>query len=129
MKLGLAAAGAAVAAVLIPAVPALAAPGGGCANATLNSTFGEVCTFASVSHPFSGWYAGEGARGATVRVGLEWTAGGSTTTLWDTPRYQQPDGGVVYREWTGVVLTAGACWTALAQEGDGPVARGQLACR
>jgi hypothetical protein len=68
--------------------------GGGCNDATLGRSFGEVCTFDSSANPFGGWYSGDGAPAATVRLGLRISDG---RTLWTGPLPQAADGGAVTR--------------------------------
>jgi hypothetical protein len=90
---------------------ASAAPsGGGCGDATLGRDFGEVCTFTSAANPFGGWYSGEGAPAATVRLGLRISDG---RTLWTGPLAQAPDGGAVTKDWVEAPYQAGLCYTAL----------------
>lgn len=93
---------------------ATAGSGGGCGDATLGRSFGEVCTFDSGTNPFGGWYSGDGAPAATVRLGLRISDG---RTLWTGPLPQSPNGGAVTKNWTEAPYQAGLCYTALVQIG------------
>jgi hypothetical protein len=104
---------------------ASAAPGGGgCSDATLGRSFGEVCTFDSSANPFGGWYSGEGAPAATVRLGLRISDG---RTLWTGPLSQAADGGAVTKDWVEAPYQAGLCYTAFVQIG-GAEAAGPSIC-
>jgi hypothetical protein len=101
-----------------------ATSGGGCAPATIGRSFGEICTFSSAANPFVGWYSGEGAPAATVRLGLQVSGAGTT---WTGPLSQAADGGAVTRDWTDQPYRAGHCYTGLV-EIDGQVAAGPAIC-
>jgi hypothetical protein len=101
-----------------------AASGGGCSDATLGRSFGEVCTFTSAANPFTGWYSGDGAPAATVQLGLRVSDG---RTLWLPPQAQAPNGGAVTHDWTEVPYQAGRCYTALVQI-SGDQAAGPTLC-
>lgn len=102
-------------------VASAATSGGGCDDATLGRSFGEVCTFDSGTNPFGGWYSGDGAPAATVRIGLRVSDG---RILWTGPQAQAANGGAVTKNWTEAPYQAGLCYTALVQidgaEADGP---------
>ncbi|MEV6845778.1 hypothetical protein [Actinoplanes sp. NPDC051411] len=104
---------------------ASAAPsGGGCNDATLGRSFGEVCTFDSTTNPFGGWYSGDGAPAATVRLGLRISDG---RTLWTGSLPQAANGGAVTRNWAEAPYQAGLCYTALVEIG-GAEAAGPSIC-
>jgi hypothetical protein len=93
-------------------VASAATSGGGCNDATLGRTFGEVCTFDSTTNPFGGWYSGDGAPAATVRLGLRISDG---RTLWTGPLPQAANGGAATKNWTEAPYQPGLCYTALVQ--------------